>query len=463
MSRSLSKVVNTTATTHCYGARLISSNFSSSVNRASSTFTTSSPSSSFTTSSSTSLSSTLLKNHHTICNNISSNRIQPSSLMINSYSHRQRYNFNLSTKTTSNQRYNYSSSSNTNQQQQNNNNNLTTKNIDNNGQEKNHDRFYNQEDITDRLNNHFNRKQQRRILFASGGSLLLISSIGIVGGNNNNSNNEGGMFSNLQIKESWKVLGTIIAINGIIYLLLQNPAFFAKYGSHFLCSVSNVTSHPLCLVLSNFSHLQPLHFLFNMVGLWSFGQSAHDYMGTLPFLALYMGGGMVGSMSSIIQKLIVRDFGIPSIGASGCILSVVAASIMFEPTNRVSLIFFPFASFESQYVLWALMAFDALGIAFLSRWTGWDHSCHLGSMIAGVAIADSYRYKARFQHFTGTGKTWVKDKFTYEGSFKDGAMDGRGALHRIPENDVYKGTFVDNQFVRGLLVRNGETFNVERR
>eukprot|EP01133_Synstelium_polycarpum_P016657 gene16657-19794_t len=237
-----------------------------------------------------------------------------------------------------------------------------------------------------------------------------------------------------------------------------------KFGSHFFCSIHSISTHPMCIVLSNFTHTEAIHFLFNMIGLWTFGTVAYDHMGTIPFLLLYMGGGLVGTMTSVIQKLITRSFSVPSIGASGCVLAVVAASILFEPNNRVSIIFLPMFSFESQSMLYGLIAFDALGafVPRIAKFTNFDHSCHLGSLLCGAAIGDSYRYKSKFQHFQGQGTTTMPKVWRYTGEFTNGNFNGQGTLHKIPENGIYKGTFTNGFITQGHLFRDSKTYTISR-
>ncbi|GAM17580.1 hypothetical protein SAMD00019534_007550, partial [Acytostelium subglobosum LB1] len=308
--------------------------------------------------------------------------------------------------------------------------------------------------------NQFSDKQYTKmVLFSSAG--LGVAALSVFQLNTNSDekddNDEPRKFN---IKESQKVIGGIILVNVGIYMLLKSPSFLLRYGDHFFCSVNNVSSRPLCILLSNFTHTEPFHLLFNMIGLWSFGQVAHDHMGTLPFLMLYVGGGLVGSMTSIVHKLVTSSFTIPSIGASGCVLSVVGASIMFEPNNRVSIIFMPFFSFESQTMLFALLAFDLIGVLGLGKFTNWDHSCHLGSTLLGAVLGDSYRYKSTFQHFQGTGVTMNEGRWTYKGSFKNGKMEGVGSLHKLPENDLYEGLFQNGQIKDGILTRDGKRYRV---
>ncbi|EFA78066.1 hypothetical protein PPL_08712 [Heterostelium album PN500] len=317
-------------------------------------------------------------------------------------------------------------------------------------------------------NNESSNKFKRTLFYASGTSIALFIAMSSMNtsGNNNNNNNNGSfierILSRFKITEGTLTIASIIALNGAIFLLLKNPAFFNRYSNHFFCSVHNISSHPMCLLLSNFTHIEGFHFLFNMVGLWSFGQVAYEYMGMLPFLALYVGGGLMGTLTSVTHKLITRGFNIPSIGASGCVLAVVAASILFEPNNRVSIIFLPFLSFESHTMLYALIAFDLAGVLGLGRFTNWDHSCHLGSTLAGAILADSYRYKANFQNFQGQGTTSVKNLSTYSGHFSNGLYNGSGVLHNIPNNEVFKGLFKDGTFVSGELRRNGKSYSVQR-
>lgn len=139
----------------------------------------------------------------------------------------------------------------------------------------------------------------------------------------------------------------LIGLNGIVFslwqtngILLSNNTLF-HYFTH-----SPINPKSSTLLLSCFSHKSFAHFLFNMIALWSFGENVHKVIGREHFLALYIAGGVSSSLISHFFKLGIRD-SIPSLGASGAVFSVVAASTYLFPNSQLAFIFFPFITFSA--------------------------------------------------------------------------------------------------------------------
>ena len=134
---------------------------------------------------------------------------------------------------------------------------------------------------------------------------------------------------------------------------------------------------------SIFLHGSWMHVIFNMWGLYIFGDNIEDYLGHFKYLLLYFAGGLVGGLTHILLNLNSR---VPTIGASGAIAAVMGAYFILYPRARVLTWFFVF-------VLW-LPAWLVLGYWFLVQFVGVSAVAesgvavwaHLGGFVAGVIM-----------------------------------------------------------------------------
>jgi rhomboid-like protein len=173
----------------------------------------------------------------------------------------------------------------------------------------------------------------------------------------------------------WPLIATNAAIFGAFYF---PPAhrFLSRYFLH------DIRSGPASMLLATFAHIEPMHLLFNMIGLYSFGYTLHASLQDAQFLAFYLNAGVASSMLSHLVKA-RRGIVSPSLGASGAIYGVAAATTFLAPFTRLQFIFFPFVSFPAYTLLPAILALDVAGV--LLRWRRFDHVAHIGGALAGVA------------------------------------------------------------------------------
>jgi membrane associated rhomboid family serine protease len=154
----------------------------------------------------------------------------------------------------------------------------------------------------------------------------------------------------------------------------------------------------LPLVTSQFIHGGWLHLLGNMLYLWIFGNNVEDRMGRLPFLLLYLGGGVVAALTQVAVDPTSR---IPLVGASGAISAALGAYLVFFPSARVlTAVFLGFF-----YQLVELPAFVLLGFWFVLQLVdgilslgassavggGVAFFAHVGGFLMGMAVALLWR------------------------------------------------------------------------
>ena len=178
--------------------------------------------------------------------------------------------------------------------------------------------------------------------------------------------------------EGQRVAATIIAVNLGVLTIWKFPSCSLFMTKWFTSSTVNRRSSTL--LLSCFSHSEFWHFGANMFVLWSFSPLIHSLLGTEQFIAFYLTGGTVSSLVSYYFKIATHSK-IPSLGASGALLAVIAVCCIEQPDARLSILFLPFFTFSAQTALYSLIAVDVTGI--ILRWQLFDHAAHLGGTLFG--------------------------------------------------------------------------------
>jgi membrane associated rhomboid family serine protease len=133
------------------------------------------------------------------------------------------------------------------------------------------------------------------------------------------------------------------------------------------------------LISSAFLHADLGHLFFNMFTLWAFGLQLERTMGTVGFLALYAFGLLASDLGTFIRHR--SDPAYQCLGASGAILAVLFASIVYFPSASIFIMPIPFP------IPAPLFAVVYLGYSiYASRQaTGrTNHDAHLAGAAAGV-------------------------------------------------------------------------------
>jgi len=129
-----------------------------------------------------------------------------------------------------------------------------------------------------------------------------------------------------------------------------------------------------------------VHLLGNMLFLWVFGNAVNAKIGQLPYLLLYFGAG-------ILEGLVWLVLGphMPTLGASGAIMSVVGAFLLLYPLNDIScllwiLYFVRSVQFSAGWLIGLYAGLDLYGAVF-SQHAGVAYLSHVtGFMIGAGAI-----------------------------------------------------------------------------
>ncbi|WBW73004.1 mitochondrial rhomboid protease [Schizosaccharomyces osmophilus] len=191
------------------------------------------------------------------------------------------------------------------------------------------------------------------------------------------------------------VIYSIIGINVGIFALWRIPAFHRALEKY---AVMNPTFVNLpSIIVSAFSHQSGWHLLFNMMAFYSFAPAILDVFGKNQFLAFYTSSILFSNLASLLHNRL--RYGVKahpgSLGASGAIYAIAAATAYFFPNASVSIIFLPFIPIKIGVALLGLMAFDTWGLVSkrFAQYTFFDHAAHLGGGVFGWLYA-KYGYSA---------------------------------------------------------------------
>jgi membrane associated rhomboid family serine protease len=178
----------------------------------------------------------------------------------------------------------------------------------------------------------------------------------------------------------------LIAINVALYLLLytrggpDNENALRDMGALSPALVEQGQWWRLCT--SMFLHASVAHILFNMTSLFAVGTLAERLYGHTRFLAIYLGSGLIGSLTSFIYAVVSGNTNVLGVGASGAIFGVAGAlvTVRFQSSDvipqrlreRISTSIFP-------------LVILSLVVAFLTPHV--DNSAHIGGLMGGMALS----------------------------------------------------------------------------
>jgi membrane associated rhomboid family serine protease len=194
----------------------------------------------------------------------------------------------------------------------------------------------------------------------------------------------------------------LVAANFAVWLLYELPHLQSSvfHASFYPCTVSGACHGPepwgVSWFTAMFMHGSWEHILGNMLFLAIFGKNVEDAFGHIRYLAFYVAGGFVATLTQTIVTLVAgsaADGRVPTLGASGAIAAVLGAYFVLYPNSRVLTLVFVFLVRIPAWVflgVWFLYQFVEGNFGLLSASAnggGVAFYAHVGGFVFGYLVA----------------------------------------------------------------------------
>ena len=160
-----------------------------------------------------------------------------------------------------------------------------------------------------------------------------------------------------------------------------------------------------------FVHFQVLHLLFNMLALWMFGMPIEQAWGVRRFLKFYFLCGVAAGVCVLVANMLVGEWLIPTLGASGAVFGLMVAFAILFP-DAIMLVFFLFPM-RAKYAVMIYVAIEIV-VTFGPN-TGISTVAHLGGAAFGYLYLKHRIPAVKLPDVRGAYRQWklqrAKKKF----------------------------------------------------
>ncbi len=159
-----------------------------------------------------------------------------------------------------------------------------------------------------------------------------------------------------------------------------------------LWPISSPRFLPWQVVSYAFLHGDPLHLIFNMLGLWMFGSELELLWGQRRYWQFMTAGVLAAALTQLIFTAVTGSYD-PTLGISGAIYALLLAYGMLFP-NRIIMPLIPPIPMKARTFV---IVFGALELLLgLGTRGGVAHFAHLGGMVGGFLMIRFWRGQPPF-------------------------------------------------------------------
>jgi membrane associated rhomboid family serine protease len=181
----------------------------------------------------------------------------------------------------------------------------------------------------------------------------------------------------------------IIFINIIVFIiqLFDPTGYLFIYEAAFIPNEFFAGKKTWTIFSSMFMHASFIHIFLNMWFFYVVSDNCERAMGHIYFLITYLISGLVGSLLHAVIAVATGFGDIPSLGASGAVMGVVAVYGVLFPRNRLRYLYF-FGTVSARTFMYLTFVTELIyGFISLFVLTGTAHFAHIGGFITGVFFA----------------------------------------------------------------------------
>ena len=182
----------------------------------------------------------------------------------------------------------------------------------------------------------------------------------------------------------------IVIVNIVVFIMLsfigntEDAMFMAAHGASVTPLITEGKEY-YRLFTSMFLHFGAEHLLYNMMMLIFLGDTLEKTAGKIPYLLIYIAGGIGGNLLSLAVEWRNEVFSV-SAGASGAIFAVLGALCFSVILNKGKLQDYSGRRLLLMAVLSVIQGMTASGI---NNWA------HIGGLVSGFLLAMPFARKLR--------------------------------------------------------------------
>ncbi|ARS41299.1 rhomboid family intramembrane serine protease [Sphingobacteriaceae bacterium GW460-11-11-14-LB5] len=220
-------------------------------------------------------------------------------------------------------------------------------------------------------------------------------------------------FKDLKYKvfQSGNPLFFYIGINVMLFLIIAVFGVFSKlsgqgntvdlFVSDYLglpASISKLPERFYTIFTYMFIHDGILHILFNMLGLFWFGNIFMNFLKSRQFHFVYLAGGLFGGLFAVAALNIFPLYasglaGVTIVGASAAVMAIIFAAATLVPNYTIMLLFFGEVKIKWIAIVYFILDFIAIGSV-----NAGGSLAHIGGALLGFTFIKSLQ----------SGRDWSK-------------------------------------------------------